>query len=327
MKRVVTGVTPTGHLTLGNYLGAMKRWAAEQKGRQNFYFIPNLHSLNLRQDPKTLEEGTLGAAAWLLAAGVDPQHATIFVQSQVPAHSELAWILSNYVTMGELSRMTQYKEKSRQRGTEGQLVGLFEYPVLMAADILLYDADEVPVGDDQKQHVELTRDIAERFNKLYGRCFKIPEPTFAMVGSRIMNLQVPTLKMSKSDPDPAGNIYLLDPPETIRGKIKRAVTDSGTLIKADPKRPAISNLLEIFAAVSGKTVKEIEKDYARAGYAKLKADLADAVVAVLEPLQRSYDELISRPDQLLDVLEQGRQKAAAIAEPKLMQVKAKIGLI
>lgn len=327
MKRVVTGVKPSGELTLGNYLGAMKHWAQEQHGRENYYFIPNLHALNARPEPKALADNTTGAVAWLLAVGVDPNAATIFVQSDVPAHSELAWILNNYVTMGELSRMTQFKDKSHKTGSEGQVVGLFQYPVLMAADILLYDADEVPVGDDQKQHVELTRDIAERFNNLYGHTFKLPQPIIPKMGARIMNLQEPTVKMSKSDADNSGNIMLMDDPETIRAKIRRAVTDSGEGIKASADKPAITNLIHILGACTDQTVEQIERHNAGKGYAEFKADVAEAVVEALEPLQTRYQDIQDDKSQIAEVLADGATKAGDVAHAKLLMVKEKLGLV
>ncbi|HUC20797.1 MAG TPA: tryptophan--tRNA ligase, partial [Candidatus Polarisedimenticolaceae bacterium] len=250
-----------------------------------------------------------------------------FAQSQVPAHSEMAWIFSNYVTMGELSRMTQFKDKSRKSGAEGQLVSLYTYPTLMAADILLYDVDEVPVGDDQRQHVELARDIAERMNNLYGPTFKLPQAVSPVSGSRVMNLQDPTSKMSKSDEDSSGNLMLSDSPETLRQKIKRAVTDSGTEIALSADKPAISNLLQIFSAVSGREVEEIAQSYAGKGYGDLKADLADAVVTHLEPIQQRHEELLADNRKLEAILEDGRDKANAIASEKLGQVKASLGLL
>lgn len=327
MKRILSGLKPSGVPTLGNYLGAMKRWARAQDDAEHFYFVPNLHALTTRPEPKQLQQDSLHAVAWLLAAGVDPDKAVIFLQSHVPAHSEMAWILNNFVTMGELSRMTQFKDKSRQLKPEGQLVGLFDYPVLMAADILLYDADEVPVGDDQRQHVELTRDIADRFNRLYGKVFKLPKATVQESGARIMNLQNTKEKMSKSDEDNSGNILLDDPEAEIRKKITRAVTDSGSTVEAKPDKPALTNLLQIYASASGKTVPTIEKQNAGKGYADFKKDLAELVAAEVKLLQEKFDNIMKDPDELAKILALGKEKASAIAEPKLEQIKQAIGLL
>ncbi len=242
MKRVLSGIRANSDLTLGNYLGALKPWVELQSSNDQeteyFFFVPNLHSLIARPDPGSLRDNTLSNVAWFLAAGLDPAKVTLFVQSQVPAHAELAWIFNNYVTMGELNRMTQFKDKSRTSGAEGQLVGLYTYPTLMAADILLYDTNEVPVGSDQRQHVELARDIGERFNNLYGPTFTLPRAVLPDVGHRIMNLQDPTSKMSKSDEDGSGNLMLSDSPDVLRQKIKRAVTDSGNEITLDTEKAA-----------------------------------------------------------------------------------------
>lgn len=327
MKRVLSGIKPSGEVTLGNYLGAMKRWADEQGDSENFYFVPNLHALTTEAGRQNLKEHTLSAVAWLLAMGVDPDKSTIFVQSQIPAHSELAWILNNFVTMGELARQTQYKDKSKKQGSEGQVAGLFNYPVLMAADILLYGADEVPVGDDQKQHVELARDIAQRFNNKYDGTFKMPEPTIQTQGARIMNLQDPARKMSASDEDSAGTVFLTDSVDQIRDKFKKAVTDSGSEIKAADDKPAVTNLLQIFSLVSGKSVAEIEKAHNGKGYGDLKADLAEAVVGMIEPLQKTHTELLSDAAKLDAILAGGAEKAGEIATKKLAEVKAKLGLI
>lgn len=330
MKRILSGIKPSGEVTLGNYLGAMKRWAelSQRQDAEQFYFVPNLHALTVRQDPKVLAENTLAAVAWLLALGIDPRRSTIYTQSLVPAHSELAWILGNYATMGELSRMTQFKDKSKKGGTEGQLVGLFYYPVLMAADILLYDADEVPVGNDQKQHVELTRDIAERFNNLYGQTFKVPQPTIQDTGARIMDLQDPKKKMSKSDgSDNKGCVFLTEEASSIADKIKRAVTDSENRVTFDTQRPGVANLLSIYALVSGDSITDLEDRYTGKGYAEFKADLAEVVVSELKPVQESFHSLIKDRDQLIAIIQDGSERAAAIAEQKLSQVKAKVGLL
>lgn len=334
MKRVLSGIRANSDLTLGNYLGALKPWVALQpadagspQDTEYFFFIPTLHSLVGRPDPTELRTNMLSNAAWFIAAGLDPAKVTLYVQSQIPAHSELAWIFNNYVTMGELQRQTQFKDKAKKGGAEGQLVGMFTYPALMAADILLYDANEVPVGDDQTQHVELARDIAQRFNNLYGETFVLPKATKPVAGARIMNLQDPSRKMSKSDEDQSGNIMLSDSPEEIRNKIKRAVTDSGSEVKAREDKPAITNMLDIYSAITGRKVSEIEAEYEGKGYGDFKAGLADAVVEHMQPIQKRHDELMNDTEQLLAILETGREKAAAIAEEKLSQVKSTLGLL
>lgn len=326
-KRILSGVQATGSLHIGNYLGIMKPWTAWQDRGQAFYFIPDLHSLNVRPEPAKLSQNTLNNVAWLLAVGIDPKKSIIFAQSQVPAHAELFAILNNYVTMGELSRMTQYKDKASRFGERGQLAGLFEYPVLMAADILLYDAGTVPVGADQKQHVELARDIATRFNNLHGETFVLPQPVFPDYGAKVMSLQDPDKKMSKSDPDPLGKVELLDDPKDIETKIKRAVTDSGTTIEASDSKPAITNLLQIYAAFSGKTVAELEQEYAGVSYRQFKKDLANTVTAELGSLQKRYQDLLKDEARLRNILAQGRVKAMDIAGKKIDTVKEKVGLI
>ncbi len=327
MKRKLSGIKPTGEVTLGNYLGAMRGWADGQEGNENFYFLPNLHALNIRPNPTEVRNNTYAAAAWLVAMGVDPKLSAIYIQSQIPAHTELTWVLNNYVTMGELSRMTQFKDKSQKGGAEGQVVGLFEYPVLMAADILLYDVDEVPVGEDQKQHVELTRDIATRFNNLYGDTFKVPVPTIQKEGARIMDLLNPEKKMSKSDADASGCIMMTDSPDLMSQKIKRAVTDSGSSVATADDKPAITNLLVIYSLVTGESMAALEQRYAGVGYGQFKADLAEAVVEHLTPIQARYQATLEDQDGLRAILEQGRAKAAAVAEPKLVEVYEKIGMI
>jgi tryptophanyl-tRNA synthetase len=334
MKRVLSGIRANSDPTLGNYLGAIKPWVALQsrdnsvaQDTEYFFFVPNLHSLMGRLDPGTLRGNTLSNVAWYIAAGLDPERVTLFVQSQIPAHSELAWIFNNYVTMGELGRQTQYKDKARKGGSDGQLVALYTYPTLMAADILLYDADEVPVGQDQSQHVELARDIADRFNNLYGPTFNLPRASLPEAGARIMNLQDPEAKMSKSDEDASGNIMLTDDIGTITRKIKRAVTDSGSEIKAGKTKPALTNLLEIFAAVSTKAITTLETEYAASNYGDFKAALADAIVEHLEPIQKRHAELMGDERRLLAILEDGRDKASAIADEKLAQVKQTLGLL
>jgi tryptophanyl-tRNA synthetase len=333
MKRIVSGIKPTGDLTLGNYIGAMKHWAAlsQEEGVEHFFFMANLHALNARPEPKQLHHDTRSMVAWLLACGVDPQKSYIFVQSQVPAHSELANVLNNFTTVGELNRMTQYKDKAKKSGEEGQLVGLYNYPVLMAADVLLYDATQVPVGDDQKQHVELTRDIATRFNNIYGDTFTIPEAVIAKQGARVMNLQDPTKKMSKSDVDDGGSIYLTDDAATIRKKITRAVTDSGSVVASGDDKPALTNLLVIYSELVGKSISEIEEMYAGKGYGDFKKDLAELVVKILEPIQTKHAKMMEADKKdkthIDGVLEHGWWRASELSNAKLGDVKEKLGLV
>src|SRR6266403_3899921 len=284
MKRIFSGVQPTGNIHLGNYLGALRNWVALQHEYESFFCIVNLHAITVPQDPKLLAEKTRELARIYLAAGIDPKVATIFVQSDVSQHAELTWILNCIARMSELERMTQFKDKAR-RQTESVAVGLFDYPVLMASDILLYQTDLVPVGEDQKQHLELTRDLAIRFNRDYGEMFRVPEPFIPKVGARIMSLADPAKKMSKSDEESeAGCIMLLDDVDAVRRKFKRAVTDSGTEIRFDATRPAITNLLTIYHLLTGKSAEEIEDHFNGRGYAKLKGDLADVTVEFLQPI-------------------------------------------
>lgn len=327
MRRILSGIKPTGEVTLGNYLGAMKRWSEQRPGTESFYFVPDLHALNLRLPAEDLQRLSLQAVAWLLAMGVDSRKSAIFLQSRIPAHAELGVILENFVTFGELSRMTQFKDKAAKSGSEGLIGGLFTYPVLMAADILLYDADEIPVGDDQKQHVELTRDIAARFNNLYGNTFKMPIPSVQKVASRIMDLQDPTKKMSKSDEDSKGIILLTDSLKVIEQKIMRAVTDSGSAIELSDDKPAIANLLQIYASLSGKSMDIISKTYEGRGYGEFKQDLAALAVDVIQPIQAKYQDYLANPDELWNALERGEAKAGEIASQKLQDVKRKVGLL
>jgi tryptophanyl-tRNA synthetase len=325
--RILSGIQATGKLHIGNYLGMVRPFVAMQEQGEAFYFIPNLHSLNVRPDAETLRQDTLANVAWFLAAGVDPKKSVVFAQSHVPAHSELCWILNNYVTIGELNRMTAYKDKSAKRGAEGQLVALFTYPVLMAADIILYDAEIVPVGEDQKQHVELARDIVNRFNKLHGDTFVLPKAVLPPVGARIMSLQDPATKMSKSDPNQSGNIMLLDDEATIRSKVKRAVTDDKGAVVASESGGAVTNLIHIYAGFSGKNPAEIESMYAGKGYGVFKSDLADLLVDKIGDLQRTFHALMADEDYLLKVLEGGGAKAGTIAVKKLTEVRLKLGLL
>ena len=327
MKRVVSGIKPSGDLTIGNYLGAMKRWAEHQdeEGYENFFFIANLHAITVKQDPEKLKLRTYDIVAWLLTVGVDPNKSVIFIQSMIPAHSEICWILNNYVTMGELSKMTQYKDKSQKAGKEGQLAGLYDYPVLMAGDVLLYDADEIPVGMDQVQHVELCRTIAQRFNNQHGETFKIPKATLSKTTSKIMSLNDPGKKMSKSDSDDS-YISMDDKPESIIKKFKRAVTDSDNEIYFGENKQAISNLLVIFSEFSDKTVKEIETEYKTSGYGQFKKDLGELVADKLSGLQNTFQQIRTDEERINNIVREGNEKAGTIAREKVIIVKDRIGL-
>lgn len=323
--RALSGIQATGGFHLGNYVGAVKIWVDSQdKYHDNFYFVPDLHSLNTSPDPKEFKQTTYDAVALLLAAGIDPKKSVVYVQSSIPANSELFNILNNYVTVGELERMTQFKDKVKR----AQWAALLEYPVLMTADIILYDVDVVPVGADQKQHVELARDIAERFNKRHGDTFKLPKPVISEVGSRIMNLQDPSKKMSKSDNDSLGTVYMADSPEEIKRKISRAITDSDDRVVADKaKKPGITNLLEIYSVMASVPIAELEKQYKGIGYGKFKSDLAEVIINVLKPLQQKFEKLRQDKDYLAKVLKEGKAKAEPIAQKKLSEVKQKIGML
>jgi tryptophanyl-tRNA synthetase len=323
MKRIFSGAQPTGGFHLGNYLGALRNWVELQHEYESFFCVVNLHAITIAQDPKDLAAKTREVARLYLAAGIDPQVSTIFIQSDVPEHAELAWILNCITRISELDRMTQFKEKGRtQRENTG--VGLFAYPVLMAADILLYQTDLVPVGEDQKQHLELTRDLAVRFNRDYGETFRVPEPFIPKVGARIMSLSDPTKKMAKSDENPNGSIALLDDADTIRRKLKRAVTDSGTEIRFDETKPALSNLLTIYSLLTKKSPPEIEEHFATLGYAQLKGELAELVVEFLRPF---HERVRGIADAELDrILEMGRERASLVARATIEEVKTRLGL-
>ena len=324
-KRIFSGAQPTGNVHLGNYLGALRNWVALQRDYESFYCIVNLHAHTVPQDPKILAAKTRELARIYLAVGIDPNVSTVFVQSDVPAHAELTWLLNCVARMSELERMTQFKDKARKQD-ENVTVGLFDYPVLMAADILLYQTDLVPVGEDQKQHLELTRDIAIRFNRDYGQTFVVPEAFIPKVGARIMSLADPAKKMSKSDEESeAGCIMLLDTDDAVRRKFKRAVTDSGTEIKFDEARPAINNLLTIYHLLTDKQLPEVEDHFRGRGYAQLKEELAEVTIEFLRPFQervRAIDD-----DKLDQILEQGAERAAAIARLTLSRAQASMGLV
>lgn len=326
-KVILSGIQATGDLHLGHYMGVLKRFVEMQDEYNCYYMIANLHALTVRRDPKELYENTLKLLATYIAAGIDPEKSTIFIQSQVPEHSQLGWVLDCYSYMGELSRMTQFKDKSAKHA-DNINAGLFTYPSLMAGDILLYQADLVPTGEDQKQHVELTRDLAERFNKLYGDTFKIPTPYISKVGARIMGLQDPTSKMSKSSTIPNDTILLIDTPEEIMKKIKKAVTDSEGIVKYDEQnKPGISNLMEIYGIITHKTMDEIEKEFEGQNYGVFKTKVAEAIIEELKPLQERYNQLMANPEYLKEICKKGAEKASLIANKTLTDVYTKIGII
>jgi tryptophanyl-tRNA synthetase len=326
-RTVFSGIQPSSDsLTLGNYLGALKRFADYQNLDDALYCVVDLHAITVRQDPTQLRERTYAVAAWYLAAGLDPEKCTLFVQGHVRAHSELAWILATYTQMGEMERMTQFKDKAA-RHSHNINVGLFTYPILMAADILLYDTHVVPVGDDQKQHIEITRDIAQRFNGAYGEVFTIPQHVIPPVGARVMDLQTPTAKMSKSM-EGQGSVFLLDSPDDIAKKIKRAVTDTLNTIHADAEaQPGVTNLLGIFAACTGLTLAQAEAHFAGQQYGALKTGVADAVLNAVVPLQQRYEALMADKAELDRLLRTGADKARARADRKLAQVRKAVGFI
>ncbi|WP_294615442.1 tryptophan--tRNA ligase [uncultured Gilliamella sp.] len=326
---VFSGAQPSGELTLGNYLGALKNWVALQSEYDCVYCIVNQHAITVRQDPIKLRKATLDTMALYLACGIDPQKSTIFVQSHVPAHAELGWALNCYTYFGELSRMTQFKDKS-SRYAENINAGLFDYPVLMAADILLYQANLVPVGDDQKQHLELSRDIAMRFNALYGEIFTVPEPFIPKVGARVMSLQEPTKKMSKSDTNRNNVIGLLENPKDVEKKIKRAITDSDEppVVRYDLNNKAgVSNLLDILTGVTGKTIAELEQEFAGKMYGHLKTEVAEQVINMLTTLQTKYHQYRSDENYLFAIMQEGAEKARSKAEPTLKKVYDAIGFV
>lgn len=326
---LLSGMQPSASsLHLGNYLGALRQWVAMQETHNAYYVIVDLHAITVPQDPKELLENTRRTAAQYIAAGLDPQRATLFVQSHVPAHAQLAWVLNCITGFGEASRMTQFKDKSQKGGVEVSSVGLFTYPILQAADILLYRPKSVPVGEDQRQHLELTRDLAMRFNSRFGKTFEVPEAHILKETAKIFDLQDPTAKMSKSTQDPKGLINLMDEPAQITKKIKSAVTDTDGEIRFDREaKPGVSNLLGIFSAVTGKSMQSIETEFAGKGYGDLKGAVADAVVALTEPMQARTKELLSDSAELDRLLALGADKASEIAEQTLADVYQKLGFI
>lgn len=326
-KRILSGIQATGKLTLGNYLGSLNNWVEMQKEYECYYMIADLHTLTVRREPEELRRNTLNLLAMYIAAGLDPEKNTIFIQSHIPAHSELSWILGCYTYMGELNRMTQYKDKSAKHA-DNINSGLFTYPVLMAADILIYNAHYVPVGEDQRQHLELTRDLGERFNSIYGETFVIPAGYTKTEGARIMGLQNPEAKMSKSSSNPNDVIFLEDEPEVIMKKFKKAVTDSEGIVRYDKaNKPGISNLIEIYSVVTGKAKEDVEKEFEGQGYGVFKEAVGKAVVEKLAPIQAKYKELIENPQYLEEIYKKGAERASQIANETIKEVKEKVGLL
>ncbi|GAB3942105.1 tryptophan--tRNA ligase [Corynebacterium tapiri] len=328
-SRVLSGIQPTADsYHLGNYLGAVKQWIDLQDSFDAFYFIPDLHAITVEQNPEELRARTIAGAAQLIALGIDADRSTLFVQSHVPQHAELSWILSCLTGFGEASRMTQFKDKSAKQGTDRTTVGLFTYPVLMAADILLYSPQHVPVGEDQRQHLELTRNLAERFNSRFGETFVVPEPFIPEGSAKIYDLQDPTSKMSKSGSNPKGLINLLDEPKVSAKRIRSAVTDTDNVIAFDREnKPGVSNLLAIQSALTGKSIDEIVAQYDGAGYGALKVDTADALEAFTTPLKARYDELMADRGELERILARGAQRAQEVAQPLLDTVYEKVGFM
>ena len=325
-KRVFSGVQPTGKVTLGNYLGAIRNWTPLQEQYECIYCVVDLHSLTVTQVPAELRKNTMDLVALYIACGLDPNKSTLFIQSHVHEHAELAWILDTIAYVGELNRMTQFKDKSRKHADNINM-GLMNYPVLMASDILLYNADLIPVGKDQVQHVELTRDVAQRFNARYSDTFVVPETLLSKSGQSIKSLQDPTAKMSKSDPNDNALISLTDDADTIRRKLRRAVTDSDTCVRHGADKPAISNLLNIYSLCSGESIAEAEKTFDGKGYGVFKDAVADAVISVLTPIQQEQKRLIADKAYLESVLKQGAEQAESIARKTLAKVYRKVGLI
>ncbi len=327
--RVFSGIQPSGNLTIGNYLGALKQWVEVQHEYDCFYCVVDLHAITTAQDPAELRQKSRESAAMYIAAGIDPEISTIFVQSQIPAHSELAWMLTCLAPLGWLYRMTQFKDKSAKQTQESIGAGLLNYPTLMAADILLYHAELVPVGDDQRQHLEFTRDLAQRFNHLYGETFTLPSVMTPKAGARVMGLDNPTAKMSKSDDAENHAVFLLDQLPRARKKIMRAVTDSQREIRfsEDPERAGINNLLTIYQAITNETGEQIERHFADKGYGDLKRAVADCVLSTLEPLQARYNELMNEEGYLDSVLKLGREKASGIAENTLKLAQERMGFL
>ncbi|MFE9646867.1 tryptophan--tRNA ligase [Streptomyces sp. NPDC006365] len=327
--RVLSGIQPTaGSFHLGNYLGAVRQWVALQETHDAFYTVVDLHAITLPQDPAGLRSNTRLAAAQLLAAGLDPERCTLFVQSHVPEHAQLAWVMNCLTGFGEASRMTQFKDKSSRQGADRASVGLFTYPILQVADILLYQANEVPVGEDQRQHIELTRDLAERFNGRFGQTFTVPAPHILKETAKIYDLQDPSIKMSKSASTPKGLINLLDEPKATAKKVKSAVTDTGTEIRYDAEnKPGISNLLSIYSTLTGAGIAELEQKYAGKGYGALKTDLAEVMIDFVTPFRERTQQYLDDPETLDSILAKGAEKARAVAAETLSQAYEKVGFL
>jgi tryptophanyl-tRNA synthetase len=322
--RIFSGIQPSGEAHIGNYSGGFRQYAETQERGEAFFCIVDLHTITLTHDPAALREGTLDIAALLFATGLDPDRSTVFVQSQVTAHAEAAWLLSSVTSYGQLGRMTHFKEKSAEEDFIS--AALFTYPVLMAGDILLYQTDIVPIGDDQRQHLELARDVAQRFNHRYGETFVLPEGVFPETGARVMNLQEPEVKMSKSRGSQQGTVLLMDSADVIRKKFKSAVTDSGTEVRHDPEeKPGLSNLIEIMSVATGESISDIESRYDGSGYGQFKADVADAVVALVDPIAKRYEELRADPAELRRLLALGAEKARASSAPTLALMYERMG--
>jgi tryptophanyl-tRNA synthetase len=323
--RIFSGIQPTGDKHLGNYSGGFRQYAATQERGDAFFCIVDLHSITVPYDPDALREQTLNLAAMLFATGLEPERSTVFVQSHVPAHPEAAWLLGSIATFGELRRMTQFKEKAE--GRESVSSGLFTYPVLQAADILLYQTEGVPVGEDQRQHIELARDLAERFNARYGETLTLPAMIAPASGGRIMDLQEPEKKMSTTGGTPQGTVRLLDPPDLVRRKFKTAVTDSGTEIRRGPEKPGISNLIEIMSVATGEDAEAIETRYDGQGYGRFKEEVAEAVVQLLDPIRTRYEELRNDPRELQRLLARGAEKAREASQPPLAARRERMGFV
>jgi tryptophanyl-tRNA synthetase len=323
--RVFSGIQPTGDKHLGNLIGGFRQYAATQERGEAFFCIVDLHSITVEYDPEDFREKTLDLAAMLFATGLDPERSTVFAQSHVPAHAEAAWLLGSVTSFGQLGRMTQFKDKADQR--EFVSAGLFTYPVLMAGDILLYQTDIVPIGDDQRQHLELARDVAERFNARFGETFTVPQGVYPEVGARIMDLQEPEKKMSTTGGTPQGTVKLLDDPDTIRKKFRSAVTDSGREVRRGDDKPGVTNLIDILSSLTGESVGSIEERYGDSGYGQFKTDVGDAVAAALEPIQARYRELRSDAAELQRLLARGAEKARKASEPTLEQMFDRMGFV
>ena len=326
-KTIFSGIQPSGDLTLGSYLGAIKNWVELSSEYNTYFCIVDMHAITVRQNPADLRRRTTAQLAQYIACGLDPEKNTIFVQSHVPAHAELAWVLNCYTMFGELSRMTQFKDKSA-KNADNINAGLFTYPSLMAADILLYQTDLVPVGEDQKQHVELCRDIANRFNGVYGEVFKIPEPYIPQVGARIMSLTTPENKMSKSDKDPGGCVYLMQKPDDIMRCFKRAMTDSESCVHCDPRtKPGVSNLMQIYSTITGEGFDKIEREFSNKGYGAFKLKVGETVVELLRPIREEAERLMADRDYLQSVYRAGAEKASYTANKTLRKVYKKVGFV